>query len=319
MKIVLLEALQLGSDISYNCLKDFGEVVAYDETTTYEQMHERIIDAEIIIVDQFPINEQSIGKANKLKLVTMTSTGTNFVDFNYTNKAGITVANIRGYSTNSVAQHTFALLLYLYEKISYFDHYVKKEEYVNDTFNTSFSVKFHELYGKTWGIVGMGKIGLQVAKIASAFGCKVIYNSPSGIPYNKEYPHVEFDELLSESDIISVHTPLTKKTVGIFGYDEFKKMKQSAYFLNVARGGIISEEGLARALNENLIAGAGLDVLTVEPMSPECALLPFKDSSKLVITPHMAWASVESRTRAIEEIYLNIEAFLNGEERNICR
>nr|WP_315022688.1 NAD(P)-dependent oxidoreductase [uncultured Aminipila sp.] len=319
MKIVLLETLQIGSDIHYECLKEFGEVVAYDETNSYEQACERVADADIIIVDQFPINEQSIGKANKLKLVTMTSTGTNFVDFEYTNKAGIVVANIRGYSTNSVAQHTFALLLYLYEKIAYFDSYVKKEEYVNDTSNSSFSVKFHELYGKTWGIVGMGKIGSQVAKIVSAFGCKVIYNSPSGNPYNTDYPHVQFEELLSESDIISVHAPLTKTTAEIFGYEEFKKMKRSAYFLNVARGGIISEEGLARALKEDLIAGAGLDVLTIEPMSPKCALRPFKDSSKLVITPHMAWASVESRTRAIEEIYLNIKAFLNGEERNICR
>lgn len=319
MKIVLLETLQIGSDIYYECLKEFGEVVAYDETNSYEQARERIADADIIMVDQFPINEQSIGKANKLKLVTMTSTGTNFIDFEYTNKAGIAVANIRGYSTNSVAQHTFALLLYLYEKIAYFDSYVKKEEYVNDTSNSSFSVKFHELDGKTWGIVGMGKIGVQVAKIASAFGCKVIYNSPSGNPCNTDYPHVQFDELLSESDIISIHTPLTKKTAGIFGYEEFKKMKRSAYFINVARGGVISEGGLAKALEENLIAGAGLDVLTVEPMSPECALLPFKDSSKLVITPHMAWASVESRTRAIEEIYLNIKAFLNGEERNLCR
>ncbi|WP_312652924.1 NAD(P)-dependent oxidoreductase [Aminipila sp.] len=319
MKIVLLETLQIGSDINYDCLNGFGEVIAYEQTNTYEEMRERIADADIIIVDQFPINEQSIGKANKLKLVTMTSTGTNFVDFDYTNKAGIAVANIRGYSTNSVAQHTFALLLYLYEKIAYFDYYVKKEEYVNDTFNSSFSVKFHELCGKTWGIVGMGQIGVQVAKIASAFGCKVIYNSPSGNPHNTDYPHVQFEELLSESDIISVHTPLTEKTAEIFGYEEYKKMKRSAYFINVARGGVISEKGLAKALEENLIAGAGLDVLTAEPMSPECALRPFKDSSKLVITPHMAWASVESRTRAMEEVYLNIRSYLNGEKRNLCR
>ncbi len=319
MKIVLLETLQIGSDINYDCLNDFGEVIAYEQTNTYEEMRERIADADIIIVDQFPINEQSIGKANKLKLVTMTSTGTNFVDFDYTNKAGISVANIRGYSTNSVAQHTFALLLYLYEKIAYFDYYVKKEEYVDDTFNSSFSVKFHELCGKTWGIAGMGQIGVQVAKIASAFGCKVIYNSPSGNPHNTDYPHVQFEELLSESDIISVHTPLTEITAEIFGYEEFKKMKRSAYFINVARGGVISEKGLAKALEENLIAGAGLDVLTAEPMSPKCALRPFKDSSKLVITPHMAWASVESRTRAMEEVYLNIRSFLNSEKRNLCR
>jgi len=319
MKIVLLETLRLGSDINYDCLKEFGEVVAYDETNNYEEAIERVADADIVIVDQFPINEKSMGKADRLKLVTMTSTGTNFVDFEFINRTGIAVANIRGYSTTSVAQHTFALLLYLYEKLSYFDDYVKQEKYVNDTSNESFFMRFHELSRKTWGIVGMGQIGVLVAQIASAFGCKVIYYSPSGKPHNQDYPHVSFDELLTESDIISVHTPLTQTTAGLFGYNEFKKMKSTAYFINVARGGILQEEGLAKALEENLIAGAGLDVLTVEPMSPDCPLLPFKDSTKLIITPHMAWASVESRTRSIEEIYLNIKAFLNGEERNICR
>lgn len=318
MKIVLLETLRLGTDISYECLKDFGEVIAYSETNSYEEAQERLADAEVVIVDQFPINESSIGKASKLKLVTMTSTGTNFVDFNYTNQKGIKVANIKGYSTNSVAQHTIALLLYLYEKLSYFDQYVKSDSYVNDTANTSFQTRFHELNGKTWGIVGMGKIGEQVAQIASAFGCRIIYHSPSGTANHQTYTHVTFKDLLNQSDILSVHTPLTEKTEKMFGYQEFKQMKPSAYFINVARGGVIDEDGLCRALNENLIAGAGLDVLTTEPMLPECPLRLIKDSNKLVITPHMAWASVESRTRSIEEIYLNIQAFLDGVERNIC-
>jgi len=319
MKIVLLETLRLGSDVPFDCLKDFGEVIAYGETNTMEEAAERIEDADIVIVDQFPINERSIGKAKNLKLVTMTSTGTNFVDFDYTNKAGIAVANIKGYSSNSVAQHTFALLLYLLEKIAYFDNYVKSEEYVNDINNSSFRVKFHELYGKRWGIVGLGQIGLKVASIASAFGCDVVYHSPAGNPYCKEYTHLEFDELLSSCDIISVHTPLTSKTKNMFGYNQFKKMKNSAYFINVSRGAVVDEEGLAKALSEDLIAGAGLDVLVDEPMTSDCPLKKFKDSKNLVITPHMAWASVESRIRSIDEIYLNIKAFINGEERNICR
>lgn len=319
MKIVLLETLRLGSDIPFDCLKEFGEVVAYEETNTMKEAEQRIEDADIVIVDQFPINEDSIGKAKNLKLVTMTSTGTNFVDFDYTNKAGIAVANIKDYSTNSVAQHTFTLLLYLLEKMAYFDDYVKSEKYVNDTNNSSFAVKFNELTAKRWGIIGLGQIGLKIASIAAAFGCEVVYHSPSGNPYFAEYTHVEFDELLESCDIISVHTPLTPKTKNLFGYNEFKKMKNSAYFINVSRGAVVDEAGLAKALSEDLIAGAGLDVLVNEPMTLDCPLRQFKDSRKLVITPHIAWASVESRTRSIDEIYLNIKAFINGEERNICR
>lgn len=319
MKIVLLETLRLGSDIPFDCLKEFGEVVAYEETNTMEEAAQRVKDADIVIVDQFPINEDSIRKAKNLKLVTMTSTGTDFVDFDYTNKAGIAVANIKGYSSSSVAQHTFTLLLYLLEKMAYFDDYVKSEKYVNDTNNSSFAVKFNELTGKRWGIIGLGQIGLKVASIAAAFGCEVVYHSPSGNPYCREYTHLEFAELLNSCDIISVHTPLTTKTKNLFGYNEFKKMKNSAYFINVSRGAVVDEAGLAKALSEDLIAGAGLDVLVNEPMTPDCPLKQFKDSKKLVITPHMAWASVESRTRSINEIYLNIKAFINGEERNICR
>jgi glycerate dehydrogenase len=318
MKIVLLETLRLGADIPFDCLKEFGEVIAYEETNTVKEAVERVEDADIVIVDQFPINEDTIGKAKKLKYVTMTSTGTNFVDFDYTNRAGITVANIKGYSSNSVSQHTFTLLLYLLEKIAYFDDYVKSEKYVNDTNNSSFEVKFNELNGKKWGIVGLGQIGLKVAAIATAFGCDIVYHSPSGNPYSTEYTHLEFDEFLSSCDIISVHTPLTTKTKNMFGYKEFKKMKNSTYFINVSRGAVVDEEGLAKALSEHLIAGAGLDVLVNEPMTPDCPLKPFKDSKKLVITPHMAWASVESRTRSIDEIYLNIKAFINGQKRNIC-
>lgn len=319
MKIVLLETAQIGADIDFSSLRDFGEVVAYEATETPEQAAERLMDADVVIVDSFPLNEASLYKAKNLKLITMTATGTNFVDFAYTNKRGITVANIRGYSTDSVAQHTVALLLYLYEKLSYFDSYVKSGGFVGDYANTSFGTLFHELAGKTWGIAGLGNIGEKVAKIAEAFGCTTIAYSPSGRTYDKGIKQVDLDTLLGESDILSVHTPLTPETRHLFGYEQFCKMKPSAYFINVARGAVINEADLARALNENLIAGAGLDVLEEEPMSKDSPFLGMKDSLRLIITPHMAWASVEARNRAIREIYLNIEAFLKGQERNICR
>lgn len=317
MKIVLLETLRLGDDICTDSLSDFGEVVCYPETNTYEEFRQRTKDADVIIVDQFPINEESLKDATNLKLVTMTSTGTNFVDFSYTNSHNIPVANIKGYSTYSVAQHTISLLLYLYEKISYFDQYVRMGKYINDTSNSSFKIRFHDLYGKVWGIVGLGAIGKQVAKIAEAFGCTVIYHSPSGHPHSEQYEHVSFPELLKRSDVISVHSPLTKKTKEMFDYNAFSQMKPNAFFINSSRGGVVNEKDLLRILKENKIAGAGLDVLTEEPMSQTCPLKDALSYPNLVITPHMAWASIESRTRAIDEIYLNIKAYLNDENRNI--
>ncbi len=260
MKIVLLETLRIGSDICFDSLKEFGSLIEHEITGTYEEAADRLEDADIVIVDQFPMNENSLYKAKKLKLITMTSTGTNFVDFNYAGKHNIAVANIKDYSTYSVAQHTITLLLYLYEKIQSFNQYVKSGNYVLDSKNASFSIRFHELKGKTWGITGMGRIGRQVAKIAEAFGCNIIYYSPSGRTCDSPYTPVDFDTLLKTSDILSIHTPLTEQTKNLFTYDQFKKMKPSAFLINVARGAIIEEGGLARALTEGIIAGAGLDV-----------------------------------------------------------
>lgn len=318
MKIVVLEALRIGKDISFTCLKDFGEVIIYEETPTLALAAERIQDADIMIVDQLKCNEEALRGAKHLKLITMTSTGTDFVDFNYTRSHNIKVANIKAYSTNSVAQHTFAMLLYLYENLAYYDHYVKSECYVNDSSNSSFSTVFHELAGKTWGIAGLGSIGRKVAEIATAFGCSIIYYSPSGRSYDVPYQRVDFNTLLKESDIISVHTPLTEANKLIFNYQAFCRMKKSSFFLNVARGGLVNEAGLVQALNENRITAAGLDVLTEEPMTLDCPFRSIKDSSRLLITPHIGWAGKEARQRAVEEIYKNIAAFIRGEDRNLC-
>jgi Lactate dehydrogenase and related dehydrogenases len=319
MKIVVLEQSRIGSDVSFDCLHKFGETVVYDATDSPEEAAKRLKDADIAIVDQFSMNEASLYKAQNLKLITMSSTGTNFVDFSYTNRRGIAVANIKDYSTHSVAQHTFSMLLYLYEKLPYFDRYVRSGDYVEDSLNRSFETHFHELNGKTWGIAGLGKIGSRVAAIAQAFGCDVLVYSPSGHTYESEHRQVSFDELLRESDVLSIHTPLTSVTENLFTYEVFQKMKRTAYFINVARGAIVNEADLARALNEHLIAGAGLDVLSAEPMQKGSKLAGLMQNENLFITPHIGWASVESRQKAVEEIYLNIEAFLKGCPRNICR
>lgn len=316
MKIVVLEALRIGSDVSFDGLKEFGELVVYPETNSYEEARARIADADVVIVDQFPMNEKSLGKTQRLKLITMTSTGTDFVDLAYTNARGIQVSNIRGYSTFSVAQHTVTMLLSLYEHLDFYNNYVKSGAYIGDTANTSFSRQFHDLSGKVWGIVGLGQIGSQVARIAEALGCEIIYFSPSGNPHSDRYECVSFETLLAKSDVISCHAPLSDKTREIFDAQAFLKMKRDAVWINAARGGLVVEEDLKEALLSGEIAGAGLDVLCEEPMRAGSPLSEILSLDNLIITPHIGWASVESRTKAIEEIYLNIQSFINGEPRN---
>ena len=308
MKIVFLDVKTIGEDIDLSGYEALGEVVKYDFSTS-EQARERTRDADVIILNKVEINEKSIGDADKLKLVCVTATGTNNLDKEYLAERGIAWRNVAGYSTETVAQHTFALLFYLFEKLSYYDDYVKSEKYIGDVSFTHFDHVFHELTGKTWGIIGLGNIGRRVADIAKMFGCHVIYYSTSGKNSQPGYERVEFDELLEKSDIVSVHAPLTEETQGLMDAKAFSKMKESAIFLNLGRGPIVVEKDLADALDNGDIAAAGLDVLSVEPMREDNPLRRIKDSEKLIITPHIAWASVEARTRLMEIILGQIKEF----------
>lgn len=308
MKIVFLDVKTIGEDIDLSGYEALGEVVKYDFSTP-EQARERTRDADVIILNKVEINEKSIGDADKLKLVCVTATGTNNLDKEYLAERGIAWRNVAGYSTETVAQHTFALLFYLFEKLSYYDDYVKSEKYIGDVSFTHFDHVFHELTGKTWGIIGLGNIGRRVADIAKMFGCHVIYYSTSGKNSQPGYERVEFDELLEKSDIVSVHAPLTEETQGLMDAKAFSKMKESAIFLNLGRGPIVVEKDLADALDNGHIAAAGLDVLSVEPMREDNPLRRIKDSEKLIITPHIAWASVEARTRLMEIILGQIKEF----------
>lgn len=309
MKIVFLDAKTIGDDIDMSGFDALGDVVKYNFSTPEEAL-ERTKDADVVIINKVEINEKSIGNADHLKLVCVTATGTNNLDKEYLAKRGIEWRNVAGYSTETVAQHTFALLFFLMEKLSYYDAYVKSEKYVGDVMFTHFSNVFHELYGKTWGIVGLGNIGRRVAEIAKLFGCRVIYYSTSGKNSNPNYERVTLDTLLAQSDIVSVHAPLDENTKGLMNYEAFSKMKKSAIFLNLGRGPIVVEQDLANALNEGLIAAAGLDVLSVEPMSVDNPLRQIKDSEKLIITPHIAWASVEARTRLMDIICNQIKEYM---------
>lgn len=306
MKIVFLDAQTIGTDIDLSKFDTLGEVIKYPFSTPAE-VRERVKDADVIVLNKVLINEDSIGTAENLKLVCVTATGTNNLDKEYLAKRNITWKNVAGYSTESVAQHTFALLFFLMEKLRYYDEYVKEDHYTNDVSFSHFEERFYEINGKTWGIIGLGNIGRRVASIAQAFGANVIYTSPSGSAPQEGYQQVDMDTLLSSSDIISVHAPLNEYTENLMNAEAFDKMKSSAIFLNLGRGAIVVEQDLTDALNNNKIRAAGLDVLSVEPMSPENPLRQIKDSRKLFITPHIAWASVEARTRLMDIIFNQIK------------
>jgi lactate dehydrogenase-like 2-hydroxyacid dehydrogenase len=309
MKLVFLDTKTIGEDIDLSAYDALGEVVKYG-FSTLEEIPERVKDADVLIVNKIAINEQTIGNAKNLKLVCVTATGTNNLDKEYLKKRGIAWRNVAGYSTESVTQHTFALLFYLLEKIRYYDDYVKDEKYINDTVFTHFAEHFNEVNGKTWGIIGLGTIGRRVADIAKAFGARVIYYSASGSPAQEGYEQVDFETLLTTSDIVSVHAPLNEYTKDLMDREAFAKMKKTAIFLNLGRGPIVVEQDLYEALETGEIAAAGLDVLCEEPMSETNPLAKIKDSKKLIITPHIAWASVEARNRLMQIIVEQIREFL---------
>lgn len=316
MKIVILDRDTIGMDIDVSMFQEFGNVEEYP-TITVEKTREKIQDADILIFNKTKMNEGLLKDAKKVKLLCVTATGYDNIDLDYTKSRGIVSTNVKGYSTASVAQHTFALAMYLIEKLPFYDRYVKSGEYAGQTAFSHFSETFHELDGKTWGIVGLGNIGKAVAKIAEAFGCRVIYYSVSGHKQNTAYEAVTFDALLEQSDVISLHCPLTDLSRNLFAKEAFCKMKKTAILINVARGPVVNEKDLYEALSKEEFAAAGLDVLEKEPMTKDNPLLKIKDSKKLFITPHLAWASVEARTRCMQEIYQNITAFLNNQERNV--
>ncbi len=318
MKIVFLDAKTIGDDLDLSGFDSLGEVVKYGFSTE-EEAAERSEDADLLIINKVPINERSIGKAKNLKLVCVTATGTNNLDKEYLDQRGIAWRNVAGYSTETVAQHTFALLFYLMEKMNYYDNYVKSGRYTNDVLFTHFSNVYHELNGMVWGIIGMGTIGRRVAQIARLFGCRILYYSTTGKNNQPDYERVDWDTLLGESDIISVHAPLTEQTRNLLDAKAFARMKTTAIFITVGRGPIVVEQDLYEALEKGEIAAAGLDVLCEEPMSAKNPLAKIKDSNKLVITPHIAWASVEARTRLMKIIENQVREFFAGQTSDIIQ
>ncbi|MCQ2520108.1 MAG: D-2-hydroxyacid dehydrogenase [Lachnospiraceae bacterium] len=315
IKIVVLERSSVGLDVSISMFEELGEVTAYNNTK-YSEIAERVKDADIVVANKSRLNADTLGEAKNVKLICEFATGFDNVDLNYCKERGIGVCNVRNYCTAMVAQHTFALALFLSEKLSHYDLYVKSGQYASQERFSNFDIPFYELEGKTWGIIGMGNIGQRVAKIAEAFGCKVIFYSVTGNSTVTNYERVDLDTLLAESDYVSIHCPLSDITRNLINEETISKMKESAYLINVARGPIVNEEALYHALVDGKIAGAGLDVLCNEPIQSDSYLAKIQDSTKLIITPHLAWASVEARERCVEFNYDNIKEFLKGGRLN---
>jgi len=311
MKIVLLDASTLGQVNNLQKIEKFGSITSFG-TTKPEQTVERSKDADIILTNKVVLDKNVLDQLPNLKLICITATGMNNVDLEYAKKKGIEVKNAIGYSTHSVSQVTFSMVLRLLNNLGKYDSYVKSRDYVNSPIFTHLANGFDEIHGKKWGIIGMGNIGRDVAKIATAFGADISFYSTSGVTRDEGYEQVSLEKLLKTSDIVSIHAPLTDKTANLIDAEELNMMKQNAVLINVARGGIVNEKALVTALNENKIAGAGVDVFTNEPIEEESPFFNVVNQDKIVLSPHIAWASTEARQTLIEKVLKNIEEFVNN-------
>ena len=314
-QIVFLDSATVGDDVDLSGLKEFGTVTSYDYTTGEETV-DRIGDANVVVTNKVKLGEEVFRACPGLKLVALTATGVNNIDLEAARKHSVAVTNVAGYSTDSVAQHTFALLLTLLGRIEYHDRYVKSGEYSASGTFTHLEHPFWELTGRTWGIVGLGAIGRAVGAIAEAFGCRVQFFSTSGTSSHDRWSAVDLETLLHTSDVVSIHAPLNELTQGLIGSKELAIIQPHAIILNVARGGIVDEKALAEAIDAEQIGGAGFDVFVSEPPPAGSPLMNLARPERAVFTPHVAWASVQARRRLVGELCSNIRAFKDGERRN---
>ncbi len=309
MKITILDAATLGADMKFNVFEELGKTVVF-QTTEKELVAERIKDTDVVILNKVKLNEINLKFAKKLKLICVTATGFDNIDTEYCKEKGIAVCNVCGYSTNSVAQVTVAMALSLACHLTEYDKYSKSGAYTKSGVQNMLSPVYNELSGKTWGIVGMGNIGRQVAKVAEALGCRVIYTRRTPDKYSVTLP-----ELMKESDIISIHTPLTPETKGMLGREELQLCTKKPVLINVARGAVTDEEAIAEGVLEGRLSGIGIDVYMVEPFGADHPYNKLRGFDNVILTPHMAWGAYESRVRVLDEIAENIKSFYSGESR----
>ncbi len=317
MKLTILDGYtENPGDLSWDWIGELVDEFEVFDLTPPHLVYERCKDSDIVVTNKTVLTAETLCSLKNLRFISTLSTGYNVIDTNEAKKLGIPVSNIPSYSTDAVAQLVFALLLELTNRVALHDESVKKGEWSSCEHFCYTKSPLCELSGKTFGIIGFGKIGSAVAKIALAFGMKVLAYSPNTRTFDGvgTVDFVSLDEVICNSDVISLHCPLTEKTNGLVNMDFLKKMKRSAFLINTSRGPVINEADLDKALNEGIIAGAGLDVLSTEPPKPENPML---NNKKCFITPHIAWASFEARTRLMAIFRSNVEAFLNGNPVNV--
>lgn len=309
MNIVILDRASLGFDIDVSIFSQFGNVTSYD-LTKEDEIVERIKNADIVLTNKVVIGKNEMNNSN-LKLICIMATGMNNVDLEYAKQKNIIVKNVAGYSTSSVVQVAFSMILYFVQKLNYYKNYCDEGNWQKSELFTHIDEPFYELDNKRVGIIGLGEIGRDFAKKAKAFNCEVVYYSTSGKNSNSEYKQLSLEELLKTSDIISIHAPLNDSTKNLLTYENMKNMKNGAILLNLGRGGIINEADLAKLIDEKEIY-CGIDVVSKEPIEESNPLLKVKNKDRLLLTPHIGWASIEARTRLVNMVALNIEEFIDG-------
>ncbi len=315
MNIAFLDANTMGKVSNFHLLEKLGNYISYPLTKPEERL-ERLKNVDILITCKVIIDRAVIDACANLKLICVAATGTNNIDVDYALEKGIQVKNVTNYSTESVAQMTVGMILYLVNKLNYFDQYVKSGGYAKSDMFTHYGPDFYELRQKRAGIIGLGNIGKRVARILEGFGMEIVYYSTSGKNNNNDYLRLELEELLITSDIVSIHSPLNTSTKNLITFSRLKLMKPSALLINSGRGGIVKEQDLIEAINKEVIGGAGLDVYEYEPLSSENPILKVKYPERIILTPHIAWTSVEARTLLIEKIAENIADYLKIDHKN---
>lgn len=312
MKIVFLDALTLGDDIDLSGFTELGEVVIYGSSTN-DEIVERTRDCAVIVTNKLKLNENNLLQAHNLKLICVTATGFDNIDVNYAKSRGIGVCNVVGYSTSNVTQITVGMVLDLINRSDEYRKSVKSCEYSARGVANILSPTYHEICGKTWGIVGFGNIGRGVARVAEALGCNVIVNKREAV---SDFKCVDIDTLCKECDIITLHTPLNDGTRGFINSERIAAMKDGVILVNVARGAVVDENAIADAFKSGKLGGFGCDVYSVEPFGEGHPYYGIKDMDNVILTPHMAWGSYEARLRLCNEVKQNIIAFFEGSIKN---
>lgn len=312
MNISILDIATLGGSLNFDPINRLGKIQTYDITMP-EHVNERISGADVIIANKVKLREENLIHAKNLKLVCVTATGYDNVDIEYCRQNGIAVCNVAGYSTDSVAQLTISMAFSLATNLGIFDRYVKSGEYTDSKIFNRVEPAFHEISGMTWGVVGLGNIGTKVARVAKAMGCNVLAYKRTPVD---EFCCTDIDTLCKRSDIITIHTPLTPETYHLINEDRLSIMKKSAILINVARGDVMDETAVSKAILDNKIGALGVDVYSTEPMQKDSPYQKLLNKENVIFTPHMAWGAIDARQRCIDEVAKNIESFIDGGNRS---